>query len=128
MTVVRDTALVAILVALAVLSVACGGGDDDDDDAGNGTPASCTPVAAEGAVVDQDGLKFKPSTLCVKAGQEVLFKNSETAIHTVDIDGKNESGNMRKGDEFRWTPPKPGAYDITCEFHPQMKAIITVLS
>ena len=127
MTIVRYIALVAIFGALAMLAVACGGGDDDDDDTGGTTPANCTPVPAESAVVDQDGLKFKPSTLCVKTGQEVLFKNSETAIHTVDIEGKNESGTMRKGDEFRWTPPQAGAFDITCEFHPQMKAIITVV-
>lgn len=117
-----------VLAGLAMLlGAACSSGDDDDDSV-DATPASCTPVPAESAVVDQDGLKFKPSTLCVKAGQEVLFKNSETAVHTVDIEGKNESGTMKKGDEFRWTPPQAGTFDITCEFHPQMKAIVTVVS
>ena len=112
------------LAALAVMS--CGGGDDDGDE--NGSSVECTPVAGGDAEIDQDALKFVPSTLCVKAGQPVLFKNSETALHTVHIEGKNESGTMKKGDEFRWTPAAAGTFNITCEFHPQMKARITVVS
>lgn len=112
------------VAGMALLAnVACGGGDDD---AGDGRATACAPVAAADAVVDQDSLRFSPNTLCVSPGQEVLFRNSESTIHTVTIEGKNESGTMKKGDEFRWTPPEPGRFDITCEFHPQMKAIVTV--
>ncbi len=113
------------IVAFAVVAAACGGGDDDDDDGGNGN-VDCTLVSAAEAEVDQDNLKFVPNTLCVAAGQEVLFKNSESAIHTVTIEGENLSGTMREDDEFRWTPEGTGSYDITCDFHPQMKARIDV--
>lgn len=112
-------------IALAVFVAACGGDDDDGDD-GNGNTPPCTPVAAGEAVIDQDNLKFSPSQLCVAQGQQVLFKNSESAIHTVTIEGENLSGTMREDDEFRWTPPGTGEYDITCDFHPQMKARVTV--
>jgi plastocyanin len=105
---------------MAVVAVACGG---DDDPVGD---PNCTPVAAGEAVVDQDNLEFDPEELCVADGEEVLFRNSESAIHTVTIDDENLSGDMREGDEFRWTPPGPGSYEITCDFHPQMRAVVTV--
>lgn len=111
----------AALAATALVAAACGGDDDSDE----GDP-NCAPVAAGEAVIDQDGLAFDPGELCVAEGEEVLFTNSESAIHTVTIDGENESGTMRDGDEFRWTPPGRGSYDITCDFHPQMRATITV--
>lgn len=127
-----------VLAASMLVGLACGGDDDDDTtstpQSGATTPASNggsadTPAATvpEGAPeVDQDGLAFKPSELTVKTGEAVYFKNSETAIHTVDINGKNESGTMKKGDVFTFTFDTPGEYKITCEFHPQMKATITV--
>jgi len=91
--------LVASAALVAGVAVACGG--DDDDTNGNGTvPAATTsgPSVPEGApVIDQDNLQFKPTELKVKVGEKVYFKNSETALHTVNINGKNESGNRRRG-------------------------------
>ncbi|MGE5595651.1 MAG: cupredoxin domain-containing protein [Hyphomicrobiales bacterium] len=140
------------MAATLVLGMACGG--DDDDDGGNTTPDvatqsnESTPTQAAGSTatqasgtqaanggetipsgapeIDQDNLEFKPNKLTVEAGKDVFFKNSETALHTVTVNGKNESGTMKKGDVFKWTPPGPGEYKITCDFHPQMKATITV--
>lgn len=124
-----------VLAVSVVVGLACGGDDDDDSNGGTtatsqATTANATTPAAsvpEGAPeVDQDNLAFKPTSLKVKAGEAVYFKNSETAIHTVDINGNNESGTMKKGDVFTYTFDAPGEYKITCEFHPQMKATITV--
>ena len=61
-----------------------------------------------------------------EVNEKIYFKNSETAIHTVTIDSKNVSGNMRKGDIVTWTAPKAGTYKVTCDYHPQMKATITI--
>ena len=133
------------IVALGLIAgVACGGDDDDDSNGGGSTPEVTQPAQnggsnnsgnsgdatneiPEGApVIDQDNLKFEPTKLTVKSGEKVYFLNSETAIHTVTINGNNESGNMRRGDVFVWTAGDPGEYQVTCEFHPQMKATITV--
>ena len=76
--------------------------------------------------MDQAGLAFKPDKVTVKSGEQVYFKNSETAIHTVTIGGKNASGSMKKNDLFAWTAPSAGSYRITCDFHPQMRATIVV--
>lgn len=122
----KRTWLVGAAAALAlVLPVfaACGGSDDGDSAAPAAPPEG---VPAGAPFVDQDDLKFKPNNLTVTAGEKIYFANSETAVHTVTIDGKNLSGNMRKGDLFEWTPATAGEYKITCDFHPQMKATITV--
>ena len=91
---------------------------------GRATAEAGVPDGA--AFVDQDNLKFSPTELTVSASEPVYFKNSETALHTVSINGENESGSMEHDDVFEWAPPGPGEYKITCDFHPQMKATITV--
>jgi plastocyanin len=122
--------LVASAALIGVVAMACGGDDDDANADGNGaaTATSATEVTVpEGApFIDQDKLKFIPTELTVKAGEKVYFKNSETALHTVSINGVDESGNMKKNDVFIFEFPSAGEYKITCEYHPQMKATITV--
>lgn len=77
-------------------------------------------------VVDQHGLKFDPTELTVDRLASVYFTNSESAFHTVTINGENESGEMERGDVFSFAFPEAGKYQITCDFHPQMRAAITV--
>jgi plastocyanin len=81
----------------------------------------------EGAArIDQRSLRFQPDELTVDALESVYFTNSETALHTVTIDGENESGEMERGDVFSFAFPESGEYEITCDYHPQMRATITV--
>lgn len=133
----QTAALGLASVALLGLAAACGGGDSKATPTSAAiptSPASGSPAAtaSAGAIpagapeIDQDGLAFKPDKLTVKAGEKVYFKNSESALHTVTINGKNESGNMKKGDVFSWTPAAAGTYKVNCDFHPQMNATITV--
>lgn len=125
---------VTLLVAVLPFALAACGGDDDDSggvDGGgnatdNGTP-TLAAVAPGAKRIVQDNLSFKPNTLAVFQGEKVTFTNEESTIHTVDINGKNESGTMKKGDTFEYTPDVPGRYAITCEFHPQMKATLIVV-
>lgn len=125
------TAMLLGVLALPAVFAACGGGDDDDS---GSTPAAATEGRAKGEAgvpdgapfIDQNNLKFSPDKVTAKAGEAVYFKNSETALHTVTINGKNESGNMKKDQVFQWTPPGAGEYKITCDFHPQMKSTVTV--
>ncbi len=130
----RAGLLIGVL-ALPAVFAACGGGGDDDDNSGDATTtgeptegrAKDEPGVPDGApFIDQNNLKFIPDKLTAKAGEVVYFKNSETALHTVTINGKNESGNMKKDQVFQWTPPGPGTYKITCDFHPQMHSTVTI--
>jgi plastocyanin len=113
------------LAACALLLVACGGGGDDDG-ASSGRATGVAGVPDGAAFVDQDNLKFQPNKLSVATGEAIYFKNSDTTYHTVTVNGKNESDTMEHDDVFQWTPSAAGEYKITCDFHPQMKATITV--
>lgn len=126
------------LLLIAGVAAACGGDDNSKSDptatipAQTGATTAASPATGNGndagtvAEIDQDNLTFKPGKVTVKAGEKILFKNSETALHTVTINGKNESGNMKKNEKFVWTAPKAGEYKVTCDYHPQMNATITV--
>ena len=121
---------VAAGAALLLFLIAAGACGDDDDGAGNGSliPDATTVAAIPpgAAWIDQDNLAFEPKELTLKAGIQVYFRNSEAAIHTVTIDEKNVSGVMKKDAIIAWAPPRAGAYVITCDYHPQMRATITV--
>lgn len=116
-------AAAALLISALFLS-SCGSSDGDAANSGIANNVAGVPDGVP--FIDQDSLKFIPTSLKVKVGDIVYFKNSETALHTVTIEGKNESGNMKKDAVFTWTPKTAGEYKITCDFHPQMKATITV--
>ncbi|MGH2632387.1 MAG: cupredoxin domain-containing protein [Tepidiformaceae bacterium] len=111
----------AAVAAVLALAAACGGSSTSlaDAEATAGIPAGST-------VIDQRDLAFKPGAVTVQAGQTVYFLNSETALHTATIDGKDESGNMKKGAVFAWKAPAAGTYKVTCKYHAQMHATITV--
>ncbi len=130
------TAAAALALALSI-GVACG------SDSGGSNPTATpqvqtkpggatTPAAAahpdHAAEIDQLDMAFVPARVSIKVGQTVLIKNSETAIHTGNINGKNITGNMKKGDSTAWTAKAPGEYAVTCDYHPQMKATIVVTS
>ena len=114
----RRWPLVALLGA-AMLALAAAGCGESSRPMFDGIP--------EGAiVVDQDGLKFKPNSITVAPGTRVYFTNSERAPHNVVLDGEDLSGKMEKGDVFVWTFDDPGEYKLTCGYHPQMRATVTV--
>jgi len=126
-----EIALFIFLIALT--AAACGGGGDNTSAASPAikTSAATKTVSPTGdqsaaAEIDQVNLTFTPNKVTVKVGERVRFKSSDDAIHTVNINGKNISGNMKKGDVIYWTAPKAGTYKVTCDYHPQMLATITV--
>lgn len=107
-------AVLAVL-GLAVLAAACGENEALDFE-----------IPAGAHHIDQRSLKFDPTTVTIDRLDTVYFTNSETALHTVTIAGENESGEMERGDVFTFTFAETGEYAITCDYHPQMRATITV--
>jgi len=127
----RRAALIVPALALTLgTAAACGG--DDDDAGGNDRPVATRPASdnanvPEGAaVIDQKSLKFSPTKVTVKVGETVYFRNSESAIHNVAVDGEDVTGPMRKGAVASYTFETAGEYKLTCQFHPQMKATVVV--
>lgn len=115
----RSVILTSFAVSALLLIAACG---DDSD----GPPAPHPDVPEGAARIDQDSLKFQPNSLTVAPGTEVFFTNSESAVHTIDIDGENVSGDMERGDVFSYIFDAPGEFKITCPYHPQMRSTVTV--
>lgn len=85
------------------------------------------------AVLDQLGLAFLPTQLLVRAGQTIEFVNSETLSHNVHVTSvANDStvylADMDPDDHRDLTLDTEGAYDVTCDVHPGMRALIYVTS
>ncbi|MEX2079974.1 MAG: plastocyanin/azurin family copper-binding protein, partial [Dehalococcoidia bacterium] len=112
------TAIVILLGTLAALAIACSGESGTD-------LADLTPVA--NPVIDQESLAFEPNAVAVRVGGTVTFRNAETAIHTVNVDGENVSGEMERDATFEYTFGAVGTFEITCDYHAQMKATVSVV-
>jgi plastocyanin len=90
------------------------------------------PVSANAAqaVIDQKGLKFIPNLVTINAGDTILFKNSDPFTHDVTVagaDGKQvDKGMQHHGQDLTVAFPEKGTFAITCSYHPNMKATVTV--
>ncbi len=124
--------LPALVLALGI-GAACGGNGSETAPANGGStatePAAASPAIPDGApVIDQKSLKFSPNKVTVKAGDAVYFRNSETAVHNVTVDGEDVTGMMRRGAIASYKFETAGEYKLSCQFHPQMKATVVVES
>ena len=127
-------AMVPAVAGLLAVTAACGGGSGasptpklESKPGGSVTaPAPAQVHTDHTAEIDQQNMTFTPARVSIKVGETVLIKNSESAIHTGNINGKNVTGNMKKGDSVAWTAKAAGDYKVSCEYHPQMSATISV--
>ena len=77
---------------------------------------------------------FVPSTVTINVGEEVVWKNVDTAAHTVTSgvlvdggpDGIFDSGLFTPGAEFSHMFDTPGEYPYFCLVHPWMSGMIIV--
>lgn len=116
----RPTALIGILLALALALAACSGGDGGEsaDDAGG-----------DGATVSLSGGQFAPSSITIQAGETVTF--TDTSGHTVTEGSNGEAVedpivDEQGGSDIEVTFDEPGTYPITCKIHSSMNMTITV--
>ena len=87
------------------------------------------PVHAADHVVDQKNTAFSTSTLDVKLGDTVSFKNSDTTAHNVYSlsDAKTfDLGSSAPNTVKKVTMDKPGTVDVECALHPSMRMKINV--
>jgi plastocyanin len=82
---------------------------------------------AEDAVVKIDNFTFAPSTLTVKAGTIVTWRNEDDIPHTVTSSARLfKSKALDTDDSFSFTFNDIGTYEYFCSLHPHMKATIVV--
>ena len=111
-------------------------------------PSSTTSAASvpTGPVINLSSLMFNPSTITVKVGEKVTWRNDEPIGHTVTSGrylGIDKTTGLRssqrpdgmfnaklggKGKTFSFTFTKPGTYTYYCDIHQGMNATITVVA
>lgn len=81
------------------------------------------------ARMDQFGQKFVPRILAIVSGQEVEFHNSDKVFHNIfsySPPKKFDLGRYPKGKSRSVTFVKPGAVQVYCDIHSDMRADIIV--
>jgi len=118
---VRPMLFVAVL---SLLLVAC-----------TSSPSSSTQASSGsgGNTVTLSGLAFSPTSLTVKVGTTVTFKNNDSVDHTV-TNGKNGTPDanaafdksLPSGQSVDITFDKAGTFNVTCKIHSSMNMTVTV--
>lgn len=116
----RSATVASVGAVLVVLAAACGGAKDT-----SGDPLVIGSVAE--TIVMRD-TTYKPGNLQVSVGAAITFTNEDGALHDAKAkDADWETGDLNKGDSETIVFSEPGEYAYYCEFHPSMKAKITVV-
>ena len=90
----------------------------DNNNSGEETSANTVTIKS---------MAFTPSTLSVKVGDTVTWKNNDGLTHTVTSDDDVfDSGAMSNGKSFTFTFNEAGTFSYHCEFHQTMRAKIVV--
>ena len=135
--------LSVVALAMIMLLSACGGTTTaNGNNSGNGTTpvATNTPAGSgsgSGTTVmimtdSSNTFAFSPTTLTIKAGTTVVWKNVTSVAHTVTSDdGKSfDSGSSNpiapQSGTYSFKFATPDTYAYHCTFHPFMKATIIV--
>ena len=92
-------------------------------------PVPAPPLPEQPALMDQYAKQFVPSTLYVRVGQPVEFKNSEDMPHNVTVlrrGSGTEVFNVSTEPQQKYvhTFDRTGQYDVTCDIHPGMQATL----
>jgi plastocyanin len=85
------------------------------------------PAAAAPAIVIARDFMFAPTTITIKAGSIVPWKNTDDEPHTVVSDsGLFRSGALDTNEAFSFRFDQPGTYHYACSIHPRMVGTIVV--
>ena len=95
--------------------------------------AADPPMPAEPAVMDQISKQFLPAVLVARVGQSVEFRNSEDMPHNVAVTRRGSGTEVfNVGTEphhkYAHTFDRIGQFDVKCDIHEGMEAIVIVAS
>lgn len=139
------------MLAAAIATTACGSNAPEPSAAAPSTPAAVTssevtgvvprnaivslvpvpdaPLPDQPALMDQYAKQFVPSTLYVRVGQPVEFKNSEDMPHNVTVLRRGSGAEVfnvstEPQQKYVHTFDRVGQFDVTCDIHPGMQATL----
>ncbi|HEY6566389.1 MAG TPA: cupredoxin domain-containing protein [Actinomycetota bacterium] len=108
-----------VIAALAVGGIACSGDEVE--------PPPC-PNPTQATTVVMDDFSYGPNCLAVDADAIVSLDNQGAAPHTFTIEGTGVDADVAAGEQGSadLAGVAPGAYTVTCTYHPQMLAVVEV--
>jgi plastocyanin len=108
-----------LLIALAAIVPACGG---------EAAPLKPCTDPAPAASVQLADFAFRPDCLSADVGATIALDNTGDAPHTFTVESTDVDVNVDAGSsgEADLRTVDPGTYAVTCTFHPQMEATLTV--
>jgi plastocyanin len=84
-------------------------------------------TAATVHTVTIDGFAFKPSSVVVKEGDTVVWRNDDPVPHTATAkEAGLDSGDIAAGASYRFVARKKGRFAYLCTLHPIMKGELIV--
>lgn len=133
-------------MAFSTVGLAACGGDDDSDDSSSSETQSSETTGHEGMTSEGDGqekdmraegdvvevnikdIQFQPQTVTVKPGQTIKWTNNDSVDHTVTAtDGADfDSGSIKPGETFEFTPEEVGTIQYECTIHAGQTGTIEV--
>jgi plastocyanin len=132
-------------VASVIISAGALAGCSTHAETPKAVPTTSTS-ALTGPVINLSSLMFHPTTITVKAGDTITWRNDEAITHTVtsgrfvgvdkttglrssqEPDGTFNAKLAGKGKTFSFTFTKPGTYSYYCDIHQGMNATIKVVA
>lgn len=87
------------------------------------------PMPDQPAVIDQISKQFLPNVLVVRVGQPVEFRNSEDMPHNVSVTRRGSGAEVfnvgtEPHQKYVHTFDRIGQYDVLCDIHEGMSAIV----
>lgn len=87
------------------------------------------PAQASTPIMDQISQVFTPAVLFVRTGQPTEFRNSDEILHNIRVrndETKEAAFNIAlpTAGTYSYTFLKEGFYDVGCDIHPAMAAVI----
>jgi len=91
------------------------------------------PQQASAPVMDQISQTFTPGVMFVRTGQASEFRNSDEVLHNVRVrNDETKAGAFNvaipTGGSYTYTFEQDGFYDVGCDIHPGMSAVVVASS
>jgi len=119
------TVTYALILALAACGASTGTGATATPTA-TAAPTTSPTSASRGPNVTIQNFAFSPTTLTIKVGTAVHWKNADSVTHAVTSDSMVFDHTVLAGQTFSFTFTHTGSFPYHCNIHHSMTATIIV--